>query len=123
MPYSFDKELVLGILNNIAWSVGVILKRSNQIKSYDDFLKNDDGLEKLDSICMQFINIGEALKEIDKITSNTLLKNYDQIDWTAAKGMRDVITHHYFDIDAEVVFKTIEDKLPDLQKTISKIIS
>lgn len=37
--------------------------------------------------------------------------------------MRDVITHHYFDIDAEVVFKTIEDKLPDLQKTISKIIS
>jgi len=83
MSYSYDKELVLEIINNIAWSVDVILKRSSEIKSYEDFLKNDDGLEKLDSICMQFINIGEALKEIDKITSNNLLNNYTEIDWKA----------------------------------------
>jgi len=39
-----------------------------------------------------------------------------------AGGMRDVITHHYFDIDAEVVFETIRGKLPELQKTIRTII-
>lgn len=37
--------------------------------------------------------------------------------------MRDVITHHYFDIDAEIVFETIQEKLPQLQNTIKKIIS
>ncbi len=76
MSYTYDKELVLEILNNAAWSIGIILKRSHEIKSFDDFLKDDDGLEKLDSICMQFINIGEALKELDKITSQKLLENY-----------------------------------------------
>lgn len=39
-----------------------------------------------------------------------------------AGGMRDVITHHYFDIDAEIVFETIRDKLPQLHRTIKKII-
>ncbi|MBU0557982.1 MAG: DUF86 domain-containing protein [Bacteroidetes bacterium] len=118
----YDKEIVIEILKNIEWSIRVILKRSNEINSYEDFIKDDEGLTKLDSICMQFINIGEALKEIDKITSNKLLINYPGIDWKAAKGMRDVITHHYFDIDAEIVFETIQDKLPQLQKTINSVI-
>lgn len=123
MPYTYDKELVLEILRNIEWATGVILKRSRNIKSYDDFLKDDTGLEKLDSICMQLINIGEALKELDKITSQKLLENYKEVDWKAAKGMRDVITHHYFDIDAEIIFETIQEKLPQFQNTINKIIS
>lgn len=123
MSYIYDKELVLEILRNIEWAIGVILKRSSKIKSYNDFLENDDGLEKLDSICMQLINIGEALKELDKITSQNLLGNYQEVDWKAAKGMRDVITHHYFDIDAEIIFETIQEKLPQFQNTIRKIIS
>ncbi|MDQ7816768.1 MAG: DUF86 domain-containing protein [Melioribacteraceae bacterium] len=72
---------------------------------------------------MQLINIGEALKEIDKITSNELLNNYPEIDWKAAKGMRDIITHHYFDVDAEIIYDTINEKLPILKDTINKIIS
>ena len=123
MSYIYDKELVLEILRNIEWAIGVILKRSSNIKSYDDFLKDDAGLEKLDSICMQLINIGEALKELDKITSQKLLNNYQEVDWKAAKGMRDVITHHYFDIDAEIIFVTIQEKLPQFRDTIKNIIS
>ncbi len=41
---------------------------------------------------MQLIAIGESLKHIDKLTNNTLLKNYPEIDWKAVKGMRDIIT-------------------------------
>jgi len=36
--------------------------------------------------------------------------------------MRDIITHHYFDIDAEIVFETIQEKIPQLQRTIKSII-
>ena len=32
---------------------------------------------------MQLINIGEALKELDKITSQKLLGNYQEVDWKA----------------------------------------
>jgi len=118
----FDIELVSEILKNILWSIDQILLRSKEIKSYEQFLSDDTGLEKLDSICMQLINIGEALKQIDKLTDDSLLIKYSEIDWKNAKGMRDIITHHYFDIDAEVVFAVIREKLPPMKDAITKII-
>lgn len=119
----FDVELVREILKNILWSVDQILLRSKKIKSYEQFLSDDTGLEKLDSICMQLINIGEALKQIDKLTDDILLIKYSEIDWKNAKGMRDIITHHYFDVDAEVVFAVIREKLPSMKDAITKIIN
>jgi uncharacterized protein with HEPN domain len=118
----FDKELVIEVLKNIAWSIDQITKRFKVIESSDDFIKNDKGLEKLDSICMQLINIGEALKQIDKLTDGRFLANYAGIDWKKAKGMRDIITHHYFDIDAEAVFVVCSEHIPKMKTTIDKIL-
>lgn len=118
-----DNELILELLRNIRWAIAQIQQRSSDIHSYEDFLNDDTGHATLDSICMQFINIGEALKKIDTLTSRELLPQYPDIDWKAAKGMRDVITHHYFDIDAEVVYHTIQNQLPELQASIDKMIT
>ncbi len=119
----YDKNLVIEIFRNIDWSIELISQRSRNIAAYEDFVSSEDGLEKLDSICMQLINIGEALKQIDKITASELLQSFPGVDWKGAKGLRDIITHHYFDIDAEVVFKTIRYKLPNLQEAIRKLAS
>ena len=119
----YDKELVIDILKNINWSLNQISKRFASIKSSEDFIVDDDGLEKLDSICMQLINVGEALKQIDKLTENQLLSNYKEIDWKSAKGMRDIITHHYFDIDSETVFSVCTNHIPELKKTIEIILA
>ena len=51
----YDRELVFEIFRNITWSIEQIVKRFHTIGSSDDFLKDDIGLEKLDSICMQLI--------------------------------------------------------------------
>jgi uncharacterized protein with HEPN domain len=72
---------------------------------------------------MQLINTGEALKEIDKLTEGSLLSNYLDIDWKKAKEMRDIITHHYFDIDAETVFVVCKERIPEMQKVIQKILA
>jgi uncharacterized protein with HEPN domain len=119
----YDKELVVSILKNILWSLEQIAKRFQSIQSSVDFLKDDSGIEKLDSICMQLINTGEALKEIDKLTEGSLLSNYPGIDWKKVKGMRDIITHHYFDIDAETVFVVCKERIPEMQKVIQKIVN
>ena len=87
----YDKELVLEILRQIENSINIILKRFSVINEPDDFVKDEKGLEKLDSICMQLIAIGEALKQIDKITEGKLLLKYPQVEWEKAKKMRDVI--------------------------------
>lgn len=121
MPFTYDKELVVDILNNIIWSLDQISKRFRGIRTSDDFIKDDLGLEKLDSICMQLINIGEALKQIDKLTDAKLLSRYPEIDWKKAKGMRDIITHHYFDIDAETVFTVCAEHVPTMKEVIIRI--
>lgn len=36
-------------------------------------------------------------------------------------GMRDVITHHYFDIDAETVFTVCNEHIPELEEIIRRI--
>lgn len=123
MPYMFDKELVLEILKNIIWSIDQVTKRFQAIESSDDFIKDDNGLEKLDSICMQLINIGEAIKHIDKLTNGKLLASYPEIDWKKAKGMRDIITHHYFDIDAETVFTVCAEHVPAMREVIIRIMN
>ena len=119
----YDKDLVVSVLKNILWSLEQITKRFQSIQSSEDFLKDDLGLEKLDSICMQLINIGEALKEIEKLTEGSLLSHYPDIDWKKAKGMRDIITHHYFDIDEETVFVVCKERIPGMKKIIGEIVN
>ena len=118
----FDKELVLSILEQIADAVSKIIYRTKNIKNSEDFTDSPKGMEKLDSICMLFIAIGESLKQIDKITDKKLLTKYPDIDWKGLKGFRDIITHHYFDIDAEEVFWICSNELKPLSKTIHKMI-
>ncbi len=76
----------------------------------------------LDAICMLIIAIGESLKNLDKITNNSLLSQYPQVDWKGAKGMRDVISHHYFDVDAEEIFYTCSYNMRPLSATLKTII-
>ncbi|WP_293716764.1 HepT-like ribonuclease domain-containing protein [uncultured Parabacteroides sp.] len=37
--------------------------------------------------------------------------------------MRDIIAHHYFDIDADVVFDVMKNNLPAVKETIDKMIT
>ena len=121
MP-EYDRDLAFEILSQILRSAHTIMKRFEPIQSADDFVKSEAGLEKLDAICMQLIAIGESLKNLDKVTKGSLLKNYQQIDWRKAKGMRDIISHHYFDVNAEAIFDVCKNHIERLSQTIEKII-
>jgi len=79
-------------------------------------------MEKLDSICMLFIAIGESIKNIDKITNKELFSKFSEIDWKGIMGFRDVIAHHYFDIDAEQVYWICKNELAPLKIVIEILI-
>ena len=116
-----DKKLILEILEQVHDSTQKIIKRFEPVRSVNDFTDSEAGMEKLDAICMQLIAIGEALKNLDKITDASLLPNYPQIDWKKVKGMRDIISHHYFDIDAEAIYTVCADHIEVLSQVIEKI--
>ncbi len=99
-----DSALVQEILRQILWSAETISKRFAPISSPQDFTASDEGMEKLDAICMQLIALGESVKHLDRVTEGKLLSRYPAIEWKRVMGMRDVISHHYFDLDAEVVY-------------------
>ena len=99
----YDKELAIEILSQISQASQTIMKRFEPVKSINDFTDSPSGMEKLDSICMQLIAIGEGLKNLDKVTNASLLIQYSEIDWKKAKALRDIISHHYFKIDAEAI--------------------
>ncbi len=118
----YDKSLVRELLEQILDATDTVLARFEVVDSSDFFLDSPEGMEKLDSICMKLIVIGESLKNIDKITNNELLKKYPQVDWKGAKGIRDIISHHYFDLDAQEIHYVCDEKLPTLKATIEKIL-
>jgi len=64
----YDKELIVELLSKMIEATEKVLHRSRNISSVDDFLENDESLMLLDSLCMQFIALGEAVKKIDKLT-------------------------------------------------------
>ena len=118
-----DNELILETLHQIQESAQKVVQRFQTISNPNDFTNTSAGVEKMDAICMMLIVIGESLKKLDKLTDNDLLSKYPDVDWKKAKGMRDIITHHYADINAETVFFTCKRKIPDLFGTIQKIIN
>ncbi len=118
----YDEELTLEVLEQIQTASQTILDRFKPIETVSDFTDSPAGREKLDSICMLLIAIGETLKKLDKITDASLLLNYPQIDWKKAKGLRDIISHQYFDVNAEAIFDICESKIQPLSDTIAKII-
>jgi uncharacterized protein with HEPN domain len=119
----FDKELVLEILEQIGNATQRIQRRFEPIRSADDFTNSEAGVEKLDSICMQLIAVGESLKNLDRMTENSLLPKYTGIDWKKIKGMRDIISHHYFDVDADLIYDVCANHVGKLDETIQKMIS
>jgi uncharacterized protein with HEPN domain len=117
-----NRELVIEILTQVDEAIDTIKYRFAPVDSMDFFMDTAEGQEKLDSLCMLFIAIGESLKNIDKVTDKKLLIKYDYIDWKAIKGMRDVLSHHYFDMNAEAIYNVCVDDVDKLHKAIKLMI-
>jgi uncharacterized protein with HEPN domain len=117
----FDRSLTLEIVNLIVENLEIVLKRTDNIHFPDEFSQTESGMILLDSICMKLVAIGESIKNLDKVSNKELLVQYPQIQWKQAMGMRDIIVHHYFDVDAEQIFVTLKEDLPPLKDVLSMI--
>lgn len=119
----FDRELVLNTLQQVKTLIDTIEERTVSIHDVDDFLCSPSGMVLLDAVCMNLIAVGEATKNLDKVSCGELLPQYPQVQWNGIMRMRDKIAHHYFEVDAEVVLLTVKEDIPLVKTTIEKMIS
>lgn len=118
----YKKEIALGILKQIEQAIVRLQERTANIQVVDDFLLSSAGMEKLDAACMLLIAIGESIKGFDKVTEKRVLITCPQIPWSSVMGVRDIIAHHYFNVDAEEIFGIVHDELPSLLEAIRCLI-
>jgi uncharacterized protein with HEPN domain len=75
-----------------------------------------DGLV-FDAVRLRLIEIGEAVKLLDP----KFLVSEPDVRWSDASGMRDWLTHHYFDVSRAVIEATITEDLPLLEAAILRL--
>ena len=119
----YKEEYVISSLKKIEQAVDRVIKNAENIKSYQYYYQSPAGMERLESTCMLLIAIGECIKGIDKITEKNFLPLYPEVDWKGAMGIRDIIAHHYFELDAEIVFQEVKNEFPSLLVTIRKMLT
>lgn len=62
--------------------------------------------------------IGEACRSLP----NEFQARYANIPWADIIGMRNILIHHYFGIDADAVWAVVEHDIPELKLNIEAII-
>ena len=116
-----DKSSISELINFILESINLIKERFEPIKNGDDFLFDNDGLMRLDAISMRIQSIGEALKNIMGREKDFLLQVADKTYWSKIIKTREILSHHYIDLDAETIYSICDENLDDLEEKVLKL--
>lgn len=73
-----------------------------------------------DAVIRNFEVIGEASKNIDRKFPD-FLKQHPSLPLIDAYEMRNALAHGYFKVDLEILWKTINKHLPDLQEQLRNL--
>lgn len=110
---------VKGLLLQIANAIQQLKEWNGSILCADDYYSSPEGMKNLAASCMLIEAIGEAVRQIDKITDSKLLQERPEIPWKDVIGIRNHIAHGYFDIDGDIVFDVVKNNLDALYEAIT----
>lgn len=117
----YDRSLLLELFLEIEEALRRIERRFAGINSPNDFIRDDDGLDRLDSIAMMLVAIGENTQRLDKYISPELFEKSTDIDWAGIKGLRNILAHNYFSIDAEEIYQICNVEIVAFKQAIAKL--
>lgn len=101
-------------LNHILDSIKNVFSDTQDF-NFEKFLENR---QVKDAVTRNIEIIGEAVKRL----SEEILKNYPNVPWQKIARTRDMLIHHYFNVDDQQLWKIVEDDLPKLKISIEKIL-
>ncbi|MBE9259093.1 MULTISPECIES: DUF86 domain-containing protein [Aphanizomenonaceae] len=106
-------------IQDIVLSINEIEQRTRGV-TFEEFTKNQTLVK---AVLYDFVVIGEATRNVP----NDIQLRYPLIPWRLMGGMRNVVTHEYFQVDLSRVWETIQNDLssllPQLQEVLEREIS
>jgi len=72
-----------------------------------------------DAVLRNFQVIGDAIKEL----TPDFIKQYSDIDWSGWARFRDKLTHDYFGVDLDLVWKAANERVPEFKKRLEEMLN
>jgi len=101
-------------LEDIAASSAKILRYTKDM-DFEAFATND---QAFDAVIRNLEIIGEAAKQL----SDEARALMPEIEWSMAARFRDVIAHHYFGLDKQIVWDVVRNKIPSIFEASSCLL-
>ena len=83
--------------------------------SYEAFLEDD---KTVFAVIRALEVIGEATKRLP----DNLRDRHPQIPWSTIAGMWDKLTHDYVNVNERIVWRTVQEQLPDVQRRLRILV-
>jgi uncharacterized protein with HEPN domain len=114
------KDEIIDHLDLMFQSAGLVEIRFSRIRVPEDFVTSADGVTILDSVSMRLQVIGESVRIIQKLDPS-FFSCCPSIDWDKLARFRDLVSHHYTQIDHEIIFDICKTHIPKLKSALQEI--
>jgi uncharacterized protein with HEPN domain len=74
----------------------------------------DQDDKTIDAVIRNLQVIGEAAKMIPESVRAT----YPNVEWKKIAGLRDILAHQYFEVDLDIIWDVLQNKLPELDREL-----
>lgn len=75
-----------------------------------------------DAVIRNIEIIGEAARQLQRHVPE-FVESHPELPWIEMWSMRNKMIHNYFDVDVDVVWRTVEDDLPRLRQQVDDLLS
>ncbi len=79
-----------------------------------DAFDQDD--RTIDAVVRNLQIVGEAAKAIPE----SVRAAYPNVEWKKIAGLRDILAHQYFEVDLDIIWDVLQNKLPELDRELRK---
>lgn len=83
--------------------------------SFEEFTRDR---KTCSAVIREFEVIGEAVGKLP----DDIKQEYSNVEWQDIKDFRNLLIHEYFGIDREIIWKIIQEDLPGLINSVSRIM-
>ncbi len=108
--YNKDYYIILSMVE----SINKVFRYTYNYKTAEEFFNNS---RDFDATMMNFIILGENVNKLSDATK----EKYQNIDWNKVYGLRNIIAHHYFGINVDIVWEIIQNDLLKLNQNLKVI--